>query len=276
MALFPVDVLARHNVTPNLMDVETTFGEIYATVWAIDAQIKASDQRPADAPKVVNPFDTTASKNEEAKDVANGLLDTFLTMAAEAIELDNDVAYWLSEFSKRFGSFMTSEVGYYRWQATKATGVKSTDDAVVELREDRRIMVELLRKLFALDEDGLSKVDGVKTSKGKNGNTLIDLPSIKGPKGGADSPTTGKYSVISSYVQWTVDGESFPAGTDSRVVIRFIWTGVDRTGKRPGDLYEPWTNAGGKDCKAGQSVEFTLNGKHIVATRVDVEENDDE
>jgi hypothetical protein len=267
-----MDVLARHNITPDLADVESTFGHIYRAVWAIDAQIKSADQTPADAPKVSNPFDTEAEKDDVAKETANVLLDTFLTMATNAIEQNHNVAYWLSEMSKRFGSFMTSEVGYYRWQATKETGVKSTDDSNTELREDRRVLVDLLRKLFALDEDGLSKVQGVKTSKGKNGNVLLDLPSIKGPRGGGDTPT-GKFSRM-FYVQWNVDGENFPAGTDSRVIIRFVWTGVERTGKKPGDLYDAWQEAGGKDCKPGQSVSFTLNGKAIVATMVE-EENDD-
>lgn len=281
--------LSKYGIEVSLMDATPGVKALCAKAWELDQAVKnmAAAQSAAsdpNAPKVVPVYDKAAKGNEEAEMIARTLVRKFIQSCAEAIEDNNDVAYWLAELDKEAAQFNTTELQFFRWQADKqAAPVKPANEALNELRTDRKELVQFAKKLAGLvptvvDELVEDKEAVRFVKKGKNGWEL-SLPNIQG-RGAGDAETTspvGKFASL-SYMQWCVDDETFPVGTDSRIILRAIFTGADRTGKRPADLYDAMmaANGGSAPKNAGDKVSFVLGGCKVTGTRVDLSESDDE
>lgn len=287
MSDFMPECLARYGVTPSLTDPTGSVLALHKLAWELDAKIKSASEAQANSTteKVTPEFDKAAQKDKKAENRAAQMVTAILTMIETAVTENPNVAYWLAESDKSITQFNTSELQFHRWQTDKVAGIKqsATNDAVAGLKSDRRDVVSFTKRLTGLlptvmDELVKSNPDMVKKNKG--GQSVVNLPNIQGRGAGGetDSPA-GKFASL-SYMVFNVDGETFPIGTDSRIVLRSIFTGTDRIGKRPGDLYDAMlaANGGNTPKNTGDTVTFTLGGKKVTAVRADLtdEEESDE
>lgn len=269
--MFP-KVLTKYGITPNPMDFGETFVQIYKKVWEVDADIKKASEVTDDTPKVVHPFDTKSASNKAAKKVADELLTNFLTAVDVAITKDAAVAYHLSQSIGNVSAYLTSEVQYYRHKMGEPKPTSNTGN-VDELKLDRKELVEFLRMFHetfpALKDDEKVK-SAVKYEDGK-----LALPSIRGrasQTGESDVPT-GRYAGRYKQV-WTVDGKTFPAGTDPREILRTIYVGPQRVGKKlTTDLWDLVDKAKGKDHKMGDDITVKINGHDVKVSEVKEEAN---
>lgn len=285
---------------PILSDQVGTMQALHSLAWKLDKDIKSAQSGNSSTEKVTPAFDKQAASDMKAKATARKLVSAYLAAIEKETTANPNVAYWLSEIGKSVTQFTTSEVNFYRWQTDKTSGVKvsANADAVAAMKSDRRDVVSFAKKLLTLltdTVDELAKVDSENnnvegyrplTKKGKDGKPQIDLPNIQGRGSGTDTDSpAGKFASL-SFMVFTVNDETFPVGTDSRIVLRSIFTGAERIGKRPGDLYDAMIKANGGNTpkQAGDTVEFTLNGKKVRAVRTsltadelpDMESDDDD
>lgn len=271
MDLFP-KILDGYGVTPNFAEIDKTFAEIYALVWKLDAEIKAVEVKAAKTGEtVVHPFDAKATKDKVAAGKAAKILSDFLASIADVCENEPHVAYWLAQDIKGVSQFLTSEVQYARRVTDRKAPVAKREGSNDSKRADRKELVVFLRTLYGMVPALQSvEMEGVRVKDG-----TIELPSLKGRANGSTSDSalpTGRYAGAYSTL-WTVDDESFPLGSDPLLVIRTIWTGKDRVGKKLADLWDAFDKAGGsKATGEGKTVTLKLNGKTVTGRKPAEEE----
>lgn len=280
---FIPESIGRHGVTPSLADPLQSVLDLHTLAWKLDAEIKKAQTTTSTGEKVTPAYDKVASSDEKAQATAKRLVNAYLTTVESEINGNPNVAYWLAELGKSVNQFVTTEVNFRRWEIDKRSGVsevKPNVSAVANLKSDRADAVSFAKKLLSLLPtvmDELNKAVGAGEiasdtailKKGKDGSWVLNLPNIQGRGSGtADNSPAGKFASL-SFMVFTVNEETFPVGTDSRIVLRSIFTGVDRIGKRPGDLYDAMiaANGGNTPKNAGDTVEFTLGGKKVRAIR---------
>lgn len=284
MSDFMPECLARYGITPSLADPTGSVKALHKLAWELDAKIKSASEAAATSTgeKVTPEFDKRAQKDKKAENRAAQMVTAILTMIETAVTENPNVAYWLAENDKSITQFNTSELQFHRWQADKVAGIKhsAANDAVAAMKSDRRDVVSFTKKLTGLLPTVMDELPTTMVKKNKGGQTVVHLPNIQGRGAGGetDSPA-GKFASL-SFMVFTVDGETFPIGTDSRIVLRSIFTGTDRIGKRPGDLYDAMlaANGGNTPKVTGATVNFTLGGKKVTAVRAELtdEEESDE
>lgn len=263
---------------PILSDQVKTMETLHSLAWRLDKDMKDKQAAASgNTAKVTPAYDKAAATDSKAKAEARKLVNAYLAAVEKATTANPNVAYWLADIGKAISQFTTSEVNFYRWQTDKASDTPKVNapSGVAEINSDRKDTVTLAKKLLGLFDDSiiadLSAIDA-SHSEDKGYRPLVDkgkvnLPNIQGRTGDSDSPA-GKFASL-SFMVFTVNEETFPVGTDSRVVLRSIFSGADRIGKRPGDLYDAMVKAnnGNTPKVAGETVEFKLNGKNVKAVR---------
>jgi hypothetical protein len=268
--LFPT-LLSKYDVEPNLMDLGATFDTIYKLVWKLDAEIKSVET--AGSNEGTQPaYDQKAAKNSEAKKIADELLVSILANMAAEIEYDPAVAYHLSAGIKEVSQFLTGEVQYARRVADRALPAAKRSDVNDVKRGDRKELVVFLRNLF----ETFTPLQAAVPSTNKTSDGKLKLPSLKG-RASSTSETanpTGRYARVYSVV-WSVDDETFPFGSDPLLIVRTLWTGAERVGKKLADLHDPFDKAGGMSMKPGESVQFRVNGKTVTAKLVSQDDDED-
>src|ERR1700741_3121757 len=232
--MFP-PILTEYGVTPNPMDFGQTFADLYKAVWGLDEQIrKATDTD--DTEKVVHPWDVKATGDKSAKKIANDLLENSMTASNAAIEKNQNVALHLREAMSNVQAYFSSEVTYYRHR--HGDGGKKVTGNTDKMRADRKELVEFARKLW--DTFPTLASDEKVTAVAKFEDGKLSLPSIRGrasQTGDSDVPT-GRYAGYYKTV-WNVDGNEFPVGTDPREVLRTVYVGTERIGKKlSSDLFD--------------------------------------
>lgn len=286
MSEFMPECLARYGVTPSLTDPKGSVIALHKLAWKLDADIKAFAEQAAQnsgtGEKVTPEFDKLAMKDKKAENEVKKFVTAVLEMAEKLVTANPNCAYWLAETDKGITQFNTSELAFHRWQTDKAAGVKQSagQDAVNAIKSDRRDVVSFTKKLTGLLPTVVDELPADMVKKNKAGQTVVNLPNIQGRGAGGESDSpAGKFASL-SFMVWTVGDETFPIGTDSRIILRSIFTGTDRIGKRPGDLYDAMlaANGGNTPKNTGDEVSFTLGGKKVKAVRAELtdDETDDD
>lgn len=284
---FVPEAAERAGITlASLSDPVGMVKSLHALAWKLDETVKkavAASVATESTPKVVALYDATAKADQKAEATAKQIIARILASVEKAVTANPNVAYWLSEQDKVIASFHTSEVNYLRWMADQAAGVKAvrSPDSSASVKADRKAVIQFTQKVASLVPTVLDGLPAEMVKTNKAGVKVVNLPNIQGRQSGTadESQSVGKYGRLSHMV-WTVGDETFPEGTDSRIILRTIFTGASRIGVRPGNLYDAFQAAQDKDLghmiKAGEKVTFKLNDKNVTATFGSEPESDED
>jgi hypothetical protein len=261
MNLFPPE-FTKHGLAWDWQDVGKSITDLVSKVWELDAAIQAAKVSTDASVKVANhPYDVKAAKDQAAAKVAADLVKAFTTACTVAIDKNRNVAYHLSNIDPSPSAWFTTEVQYFRLKTSPgkpATSGSKLDD----LRSDRKVLTQSARNLLETMPI-LSTVPGLPMeSPGK-----VKLPNLQGAGvRSADTPT-GRHAKYRQTI-WSVDDVTFPIGTDLRDIVRAIWSGPDRVGKKAADLINPIDAERKKVADKNATITVELNGKTVTYKEV--------
>lgn len=263
-----VEILIKYGREVSLLDIGDTLSKACDLLAELDTQIK--DAGKSDS-SVKSPYDTAAEKDKVAEKEAADKLHSIISDVAAWIDEKPSRAFHLGNGSKIFSQFVTEEVRYARRRSERDLPADKRSDSEAIKRSDAKVLIGFAGQLWNMapalaDEQKAGKLSAnVKVKDGK-----LDLPRIRESASNGSVPTQGRYVKLYSLL-WSVDGESFPIGTDPATILREIFTGASRVGAKIGDLWEPFDKQGVSQLKPGQSLEATINGHKVVATMVESE-----
>lgn len=259
-ALFPPE-MAKYGLTFDFANASDSFTALVAQCWSIHNDIESAKSTDSDASKAVtHPYDIKASKDKKAAEIAADLIKSFVAASDAAIGKNKNVAYHLAQTDSTLTQYLTSEMQYYRFKEAPAKPVTS-GNKLDEMREDRKVLTQTARKFLEAfpmlaNDSRLVKEDG-----------KVKLPNLQGAGVRAADTPTGRYAKYKQTV-WSVDGKKFPEGTDPRDLVRAIWSGTDRVGKKPTDVFDPIDAARKVAEDKNAVVTVTLNGKEVTYQEV--------
>jgi hypothetical protein len=263
-SMFPPE-MAKYNLEFDFMNPVDSVVKLVQTVWSINEQIDAAKESDSEKAKVAtHPYDVKASKDSAAAKQAQSLINAFIAACDAAIAKNANVAWHLAQTDSTVTQYLTSEMQYWRSKADPKRPVTS-GSKLDELREDRKVLTQLTRQIlstFVPVANALMNDDRVEKEDGK-----IKLPNLQGSGTRNPDVVTGRHAKYRQ-TKWTIGNEEFPIGTDPRDLVRAIWTGAERVGKKPSDLFEPIDKAR-KNAKPGEVVTIKLNGKQVTYQEVD-------
>jgi len=252
-----VEIMAKYGLEFNPMDMGASVRSIQDKAWEIQSLIESAKDSQSETVKVANhPYDVKASTDKSAMAVAANLMKGFLTACEAAIDKNPNVAYALKELGDAITGYFQEEVTYRRLKAapTKAPTSNSQMDV---LYDDRKVLVKAVQGLI-LGMPMLTEACEMKDGK-------VKLPNLQGAGGSkkSDAPT-GRYAKWSGKsVKWIIDGTEYPGDTHWSDLLRLIWQGADRVGKKASDLFDPIDKARKKTKSDTEPVTVTIN-KHEV------------
>lgn len=257
--MFPPE-MQKYGLTFDFSKANDSVVALVAQCWAINSEIEAAKTSDDDANKVTHPFDVKASKDKKAAAIAAELLKAFIAACDVAISKNKNVSYHLAQTDSTVTAYLTSEMQYYRFKESPAKPVTS-GNKLDELRNDRKVLTQMARKLLEnfpiLANDERLVKDGGK----------VKLPNLQGAGvRGADIPT-GRYAKYKQTL-WTIDGVSFPKGTDPRDLVRAIWKGTDRVGRKPADIFGPIDEARKANTDKTAVITVVINSKTVTYQEV--------
>ena len=259
--MWPEDLFGRYNIELDQSAIETGWQACYDLMWSLHADLS---KPVADGEKVVSPYDKAASADITSKsDVAEWLAE-FTEKLASFVDEQPNRAYWLSEQFKSVSQFVTGEVHYARRKSEKSIPVAQRSNAADMKRADIKTLATICRNFYNSIPALAAAVDAKLNDKGE-----LSVPTVR-ERQASEIPTSGRH-VRAYYITWTVRDETFPAGTDPMDVVREIWTGTERVGKKIGDLWEPFDKLGVSKLKPGETLECVIDGVPVTATMTEVE-----
>lgn len=262
-SLFPPE-MAKYELSFDFATPADSIVTLVAKVWEINSQIEAAKTDDSGEAKVANhPFDVKASKDKKAAEVAQELINAFIAQCDIAIGKNRNVAWHLAQTDSTVTQYLTSEMQYWRIKAAPAKAPTS-GSKLDELREDRKVLTQLARKLLDTFPQLATDERFVRDDKGN-----VKLPNLQGAGSRSADTPTGRYAKYRQTI-WTIDGKKFPIGTDPRDLVRAVWQGAERVGKKPSDLFGPIDEAR-KTVKSGELVSVTIN--NLVVTYQEVEQD---
>ena len=236
------DALARNGIAFDILNPAPGIVAMQAKALELDALITGSKASKEETKVSSHPFDVAAAKNKKAAAVAAELVKAFLTACEVQIVKTPHVAWHLAQLDDGVAKFFTQEVQYFRFKAEpkKPVNIANKGD---EMRADRKILTQQVRQ-FLVSMPGLATIT-VKDEEDKDVFLLIHdeeggvkLPNLQGGGVKSGESTTGKYGGLKSGF-YVIDGKTYPIGTDYQDIMRVVFTGTDRIGKKAGDLFDP-------------------------------------
>ena len=257
-----VSVMAKYGLVFDPMDMGGSVRSIQDKVWTIQASIEAAKEGNSEAVKVANhPYDVKASKDKKAAEIASALVSEFLAKVDAAITKNASVAYALNEVKDAVTGYLTEEVNHWRMKAAPTKPV-SSGSQLDTLYDERKVLVKAVQGLLL----GMPNLANALESE----NGKVKLPNLQGAGGSkkADAPT-GRYAKWQSKsVRWSIDGVEYPGDTHWSDLLRIIWQGADRVGKKAADLFEPIDAARKKAKDDKAKVTVTITGKVVTYQHV--------
>lgn len=259
---FPPE-MAKYGLTFDFTKLNDSFVELVGKCWEIDKAIKAASESKSDSVKVAtHPYDVKAKRDKKAEVISADLIKAFVAACDAAISKNKNVAWHLAESDSAVTAYLTSEMQYYRIKESPAKpAIAGT--ALDTLRNDRKVLTKLAQML--LNGQPLLSNDKRFTAEMKEAGK-VKLPNLQGAGTKASDSPTGRNAGFRNGT-WTIDGVTFPINTESRDLIRAIWSGVDRVGKSAKDVYNPIDDKVKKDnltfAQRNEGVTITLNGKEV-------------
>jgi hypothetical protein len=260
VSFFPPE-LAKYGIEWDFMKLNDSFVALVATCWMIQSQIEAAKKESAsDTVKVAtHPYDVKASKDKKAAAKAAELLKAFIAACDAAISTNKNVAWHLAETDSAVTAYLTSEMQYHRFKESPAKPA-TAGTKLDELRKDRYVLTNLA-KMFVGGQPLLANDPRLILEDGK-----VKLPNLQGAGGGNTSNVPTGRGAGYKRATWIIDGKKYPIGTDPRELVRVIWVGIERVGKKPSDIFDVMTakvKAEKLTLKQRENMTFTINGKVI-------------
>jgi len=254
--------MAKHGLTFDFAAPADSIVAMVAKVWDINAQIEAAKSDDSGDSKVANhPFDVKASKDKNAAQIANDLIVAFIAQCDLAIGKNKHVAWHLAQTDSTVTQYLTSEMQYWRTKTAPAKPANS-GSKLDEMRQDRKVLTQMARQLLETFPQLATDERFVRDDKGN-----VKLPNLQGAGVRSADTAVGRYAKYRQ-TKWTVDGETFAVGTDPRDLVRAIWQGAERIGKKPSDIFGPIDEAR-KNVKPGDLVTITIDGKIVTYQEVE-------
>lgn len=259
--MFPPE-MQKYGLTFDFMNAGDSIVAIVAMCWQINADIESAKNSATDSKVATHPYDVKASKDKGAAEVSANLIKAFVAACDAAITKNKNVAYHLAETDNSLTAYLTSEKQYYRFKAAPAKpAIAGTK--LDTLRHDRKVLTQKARELIETfpilaNDPRLVKEDG-----------KVKLPNLQGAGAKSGDNPTGKHAKWSKDTIWIIDGTKYPIGTDPRDLVRAIWSGVERVGKKPSDIFSVIDAERAKlKLNAPADITVEINGKSVTYREV--------
>lgn len=266
------DALARNGIVFDIFNPIAGLVAMQSKALELDGIITGSKESKDETKVSTHPFDVAAAKNKKAAAIAADLVKAFLAACDVSITKTPHVAWHLAQLDDGVAKFFTQEVQYFRFKTEPKKPVTS-GSKLDEMRNDRKVLTQQLRTMFTgqpgyakltvKDDEGNDTFVFVQDSEDKCG---IKLPNLQGGGVKSGDSSTGKYGDLKGKTStYTIDGKTYPAGTDYQDIMRVVFTGTDRVGKKAGDLFGP-IDAARKAQGTNDTTEVTveINGHTVI------------
>jgi hypothetical protein len=263
MSLFEPEVqvvFERHGFEFDFMKANDSAVTLVALAWKLNAEIEAAKSGDSETVKAAtHPYDVKASKDKKAGAIAADIIRGFIAACDSAISANKNVAWHLAQSDSDAAAYLTSEMQYWRFKTAPAKPVTS-GTKLDELRNDRKVITQKARDLLEAMPI-LAKDERLVIKDGK-----VALPNLQGAGVRNSDTPTGRHAKWGN-TTWNIDGVIFPKGTDPRDLVRVIWPGLERVGKKPSDIFNVIEEIVKRDkltLEQRKHMEFDINGHHII------------
>lgn len=261
MSLFEPEVQAvfdRHGFEFDFMKANDSAVTLVALAWKLNSEIEEAKPNSETAKAATHPYDVKASKDKKAAAVAADIIKGFIAACDAAISANKNVAWHLAQADDTATAYLTSEMQYWRFKTAPAKPVTS-GTKLDELRNDRKVVTQKARDLLEAMPI-LAKDERLVIKDGK-----VALPNLQGAGVRSGDNPTGRNAKWLKGTIWTIGGVIFPNGTDPRDLVRAIWIGTDRVGKKPSDIFSVIDAERAKlpSINAPADITVTINGVEV-------------
>jgi|SRR5215831_1856619 len=255
--IFP-PVMDKYELTFDFTTAAEDFKRMYDKCWEIQAQIEnAKSTKDESVKAATHPYDVGAKDDKKAQVIATNLVKAFINQCDIAIGKSKNVAYWLSQLDNPLAQYLTGEMQHQRYLMAPTKPVMSASK-LEELRADRKALVEFARNLESTIKLAFPNIEGIEYKD--NGD--VKFPNLQGAGSANTDNPTGRFAQYIGQC-WTVDGKEYPPDTDIRDIFRTVFVGMDRVGKKLGDLIDPIEKLRKKAADKTALVATKINGHEV-------------
>ena len=253
-------VFDRHGFEFDFMKANDSAVTLVALAWKLNSEIEAAKSSDSDSVKAAtHPYDVKAKRDKKAEVIAHDIIVDLIATCDAAIAKNKNVAWWLAQSDGDASAYLTSEMQY--WRVKEAPHKAPTSGTKLdELRNDRKVITQKARDLLEAMPI-LAKDERLVIKDGK-----VALPNLQGAGVRNSDTPTGRHAKWGN-TTWNIDGVTFPKGTDPRELVRVIWVGIERVGKKPSDIFNVIEDIVKRDkltLDQRKHMEFDINGHHII------------